>query len=181
MAQCVVCGKNLCSDCVTTKEGQNYCKECLGTDEIQIEIEKIVIPALACGILAGVLSVIPVISFLNCFFCLWIIIGGGLAVYLLKYLNNIKGKITTGTAALTGGLTGLVAGIFNAVVAVFVGELLYSLMRGTTVPEFQEIFRDTPFLHEPFGALLVFVALVTTFLYVVFGAVGGIISNEITK
>jgi len=180
VAQCVACGKNLCSECVTTKDGRNYCKECLRTGEIQIEIEKIVIPALACGVLAGILSVIPILSLLNCFFCLWIIIGGGLAVYLVKYLNNIRGKLTVGTAALTGGLTGLVAGIVRAVAALFLGTLLYSLMKDTAF-EFPDIFTDTGFLYSPFGALVAFATLVTIFLYVIFGALGGIISNEITK
>jgi hypothetical protein len=183
VAQCTVCGKNLCTECNIIKEGQSYCRECLGISEFHIETGRIILPALGCGVLAAILSVLPIISFGNILCCLWIILGGGLAVYILKRFHNIKGKITTGKAALTGGLTGFVAGIIMSVLLVAARGLLDTELTGMMAsPEIQEMLGEAGMTAEQFTSLVVMLALVIYLVvFPLFGALGGIITNELTK
>lgn len=182
VAQCVVCRKALCSDCAIIREGQNYCKDCLGAGEVSIGMDKIVLPVLACGALAGILSIVPVLSALNCVFCLWAVLGGALAVYLVKRMNSIKGKISTGKAALTGGLTGVVASIFMLVMVFLSEEFDTAIQEAMQSPEVQEALRESGIAAQDFyGVALVFVVIIMAVLFLIFGALGGVISNEVTK
>jgi hypothetical protein len=183
VAQCFICGKNLCSDCVVMKEGHTYCKDCLGTGEASIEMQKILVPALIGGVVGGVLSVTPIISVLNCVLCLWIVVGGALAVYFVKRWNDIKGKISTGKAALTGAISGFVAAIIAIVVNFFVaGDFRSILDEAMRSPEVEQALRDAGVtLEEIAGIVLVFIVLVMIVVFALFGALGGIISNEVKK
>lgn len=182
VAQCVICGKNLCTDCVINKEGQNYCRECLGITETSVDFGKLIVPALGCGALAGIFSIAPIISVLNCVFCLWIVLGGAFAVYLAKRFNNIKGKISTGKAAFAGGLTGLVASIFMTIYLLMGENLEIAIKEAMQQPQFQEALQDTGMEAEAFtGVLSVLVILMFMVGFALFGALGGIISNEATK
>lgn len=181
-AQCVVCQKNLCIDCAIMKEGQYYCKDCLGAKGVHIGLDKIVVPVLACGVLAGILSIAPVLSTLNCVFCLWVVLGGALAVYLVKRMNNIKGKISTGKAALTGGFTGVVASIFMLVTVFLTDTFDIALQETMQTPEIQEALEEAGIVAQDlYGIVLVFLVLIMAVLFLIFGALGGIISNEATK
>ena len=181
-AQCVTCQKNLCIDCAIMKEGQYYCKDCLGTSDVHVGLDKIVVPVLACGVLAGILSIAPYVSALNCVFCLWIVLGGALAVYLVKRMNTIKGKISTGKAALTGGFTGVVASIFILGTVFLTDTFDIALQEAMQTPEVQEALEEAGIaLQDIYGVLLVFVVLIMAVLFLIFGALGGIISNEVTK
>ncbi|KYK37168.1 MAG: DUF4199 domain-containing protein [Theionarchaea archaeon] len=183
VAQCVVCGKNLCSECNIIKEGQSYCRECLGVGEAHVDMGKILLPALGCGVLGAVLSIIPVVQMANIVCCLWIIVAGGLAVYVMKRFYNIVGKISISKAVLTGGLTGLVAGLIMAVFLIVVrGAVAPILEEMVTQPEFQEVLREFAMTEEEFTDLVMKIAVAMYLvLFPLFGALGGIISNELTK
>lgn len=71
----------------------------------------LIIPALAGGALAGILSSIP---FFHCLCCLWVLAGGVLAVYLVS--NRASGQ-STGYSLEDGLLTGALAGIFGAIIS----------------------------------------------------------------
>jgi hypothetical protein len=165
------------------KEGHTYCKDCLSTGEASIEMQKILVPALIGGVVGGVLSVTPIISVLNCVLCLWIVVGGALAVYFVKRWNDIKGKISTGKAALTGAISGFVAAIIVIVVNFFLaGDFRSILDEAMRSPEVGEALRDAGVtLEEIVGVVLVFVVLVMIVIFALFGALGGIISNEVKK
>ena len=45
------------------------------------------------------------------FCCMWIVIGGGGAVFLLKSSIDTKGKLRIEKAVLAGGLTGVIAAL----------------------------------------------------------------------
>jgi hypothetical protein len=181
VAQCVVCGKNLCTDCAIIREGQNYCRECLGMTPGQVGIAKLIVPALGCGALAGILTIAPV-SALRCACCLWIVLGGGLAVYLVKRFNNIKGKISTGMAALTGGLTGFIASLFMTGSLLLGGDFGAAMEEAMQQPEVQEALQDAGMTGEEItGIVVLFVILIFIAGFVLFGVLGGIISNEATK
>src|SRR5512137_102616 len=68
-------------------------------------------PAFLGGLLAGVLSALPLVSVGNCCCCLWVIGGGLLAAYLLQ-----QGRPTAIDVG-DGALVGLLAGIFGAIVS----------------------------------------------------------------
>jgi uncharacterized membrane protein YidH (DUF202 family) len=120
---------------------------------------------------------------LNCVLCLWIVVGGALAVYFVKRWNDIKGKISTGKAALTGAISGFVAAIIAIVVNFFVaGDFRSILDEAMRSPEVEQALRDAGVtLEEIAGIVLVFIVLVMIVVFALFGALGGIISNEVKK
>jgi hypothetical protein len=185
VAQCVKCGKNLCSECNIIKEGQSYCRECLQISEVPVATEKILVPALICGVGAGVLSFAMFDTPLSCLCCLWIVLAGGLAVFLLKRFNNIKGKISMGKAALTGGFAGFVASVITSL-ALFVSEDMdATLNEALRSPELQQALRDAGMAAGDMNGIafasLVMVAIIIIVVFSLFAALGGIIANEITK
>lgn len=74
---------------------------------------RLVMPALAGGLLVGVASALPLVNLVNCLCCAWIIAGGFLAGYL--YLRSEP----PGSPATTYGdavVLGLLTGVFGAVI-----------------------------------------------------------------
>lgn len=104
-------------------------------------------------------------------------------MYLLKNVNKIKGKISMGKAAITGAFTGFIASIVMWLVAsVRVGGFSYELRSAMMQPEFQEAFGDIGASSEwVFGLVLAIMIVITGILFAFFGALGGIISNELVK
>jgi hypothetical protein len=66
-------------------------------------------PALVGGILAGVLTAVPLV---NCFCCLWVIAGAMLAAYL--FAKESPGPMTPGDGAVVGILAGIIAAVTDA-------------------------------------------------------------------
>jgi len=69
-------------------------------------------PALLGGLFIGVLSLLPVINFVNCC-CLWVILGGMLTVYLEQ--QNTPAPIETSAGALSGLIAGAIGGLIYAI------------------------------------------------------------------
>lgn len=80
-------------------------------------------PALLGGAFMGVLSALPFISYFNACCCLWIVVGGLLAAWLMQ--QNHPTPITTGD----GALVGLLAGVFGALIGTVVQLLLAPVQR----------------------------------------------------
>jgi hypothetical protein len=78
-------------------------------------------PALAGGLVVGLLSALPVISAGNFCCCLWIISGGVIAAYVFQH--NQPAPITTGDGALVGLLAGLVGAVIYLVVSIPVAPM----------------------------------------------------------
>lgn len=64
-------------------------------------------PALVGGLIAGILSVIPGVSFVNCCFCGWLLVGGAVAAKML--INRTPRPVKSGEGAQVGAMAGLVA------------------------------------------------------------------------
>jgi hypothetical protein len=79
-------------------------------------------PALLGGLVIGVLSALPVIQFGNVCCCMWVLLGGGLAAYLLQQNDPEPIGIGDGTVA------GFLAGAFGAVVWLLLSIAIRSLM-----------------------------------------------------
>lgn len=68
-------------------------------------------PAIVGGLVVGVLSALPLVSAGNICCCLWVVLGGVTAAYLLQ--QNQPGPITAGDGALAGLIAGAIgAGIY---------------------------------------------------------------------
>ena len=69
-------------------------------------------PAFWGGLFIGVLSALPLVKFGNVCCCLWVVLGGGLTVYLQQ--QRTPEPLETGEAVLGG----LIAGLLGAVIYV---------------------------------------------------------------
>jgi hypothetical protein len=106
-------------------------------------------PALIGGLIAGFLSVIPGISFGNCCFCAWLLVGGAVAAKML--ISRTPRPVKSGEGALIGAVAGLIAaGVYLAInipVVIFaIGErfqqaLFERLGELNSNPDIQELMR----------------------------------------
>lgn len=170
VAQCAVCEKNLCSMCVIEREEKKYCKNCIKNMKYPVKIKNIAISSLICGVAAGALSAFPGTNMCNLACCLWIVVLGALAVYIAKKINSIEGKIPVEKAALTGALTGFVASL-----------VMWGILQIETFGIVSESILLLYMLMSPIDPMVIFNVGVRTGLFALFGALGGIISNEVIK
>lgn len=98
------------------------------------------VPAAVGGLFIGVLSALPLVSLANCC-CLWIVVGGYLAAYVMQ--QNQPSPIT----ALDGASVGLLSGIFGAIVftiAIVPVDLLIGPLQDQFVRRFVGTTSDMP-------------------------------------
>jgi hypothetical protein len=125
-------------------------------------------PALVGGLIAGILSLIPIIS--TCC-CIWAALGGLLASYM--YIKNSPAQVTTGEGAIEGILTGVVGSLIYVVV-----QVPLALLLGVASME-QAIRRsgvEIPFSGMALMFLTVFLVIV---LILVFSTIGGLVGVPI--
>lgn len=144
-------------------------------------------PAIIGGLASGLLSVIPIISAGNCVCCLWVVVGGVLAVYFLAEQN--QGKISPGGGALAGLLSGLVgACIVTIVLSVSIPFLGLRMLRHQMdqmrripgMPGGIEQFYGH-FLNGRFVILTIIIAvlIVSGILFSIFGTLGGLLGSAL--
>jgi hypothetical protein len=140
-------------------------------------------PALLGGLLIGVLSALPFVS-MCC--CLWVIAGGVLTTYLLQ--ERLTTPVTAGDATIAG----LLAGIFGAILATVLSQLLAMarglnfgdainelIGQGRLPPEWTgalEQVRDLPPAFFIIGSLLV-----SMFIYPIFSMLGALLGVALFK
>jgi len=126
------------------------------------------------GVVTGLLSAIPIISWLNCIFCGWLWVGGAASVYL--YNGRAGGSLTTTNGALVGAATGLVAALVSALLSTVFGGLS-AVALSQLDPEMQQYIPDiaTSLLTGAFSLAFSFI------FYAIFGALGGLIGASIFK
>src|SRR5262245_48026420 len=105
-------------------------------------------PALIGGLVMGVLSALPFVSAGNVCCCLWVIVGGMVAAYVLQ--QNQTTPIAPGDGALVGLLAGLVGAFVQLIVSIpitlLVGPMERAMvqrvveMTGNMPPEIREMF-----------------------------------------
>jgi len=145
-------------------------------------------PALVGGLMAGVLSAIPVVGFVNCCFCAWLLIGGAVAAKML--INRTPRPVRSGEGALVGALAGLIAaGVYSLIglaLAVFnIGQriqegLFIRLAEMSNDPNLQERVRkmieesaNQP-QAEKLVSALIFLVIVSV-VYIGFSTLGGLL------
>src|SRR5687767_1736426 len=117
---------SLCKECgATLPENSRYCLQC-GTEatgdggagprtQAQPDLDFLK-PALAGGLALGILSAIPIVNFVNCICCLWVLAGGGLTAYLLN--QQRPGRLTYGDGAFGGVIAGLVGAVVATIISI---------------------------------------------------------------
>lgn len=125
-------------------------------------------PALLGGLVAGILSVIPIVS--TCC-CLWAILGGMLACFL--YVKNSALPVTTGDGAGLGAMTGAIGAFIYLIIG-----LPIALIFGTA--QMEETFRRSG-LEVPLGGIALALLGVFTVIVIIliFSTLGGIIGVAI--
>lgn len=98
-------------------------------------------PAVWGGVFLGVLSALPFVSVGNLCCCLWVILGGVLAAYVLQ--SNSAEPITLGDGALVGLLSGIVGAVVYAVVGLPF-SLLFGPVQQRVVQRVLESNQDVP-------------------------------------
>jgi hypothetical protein len=84
-------------------------------------------PAIIGGVVMGVLSALPLISAGNLCCCLWVIVGGAVAAYLLQ--QNTSTPITPGDGAIVGLLAGLTGALVQFVISIPIGLMVAPMER----------------------------------------------------
>ena len=139
-------------------------------------------PAVLGGVLIGVLSALPIVSAGNLCCCLWVLLGGAVAAYLLQ--QDQSTPLSVGDGAIVGMLAGLVGA---AVVTVLTIPVL--LMFGPLQAEYMARILDNPEIPPeakqalgnfmPSGGVSVMWLMFTLFFSLVvdaiFGTLGGML------
>jgi len=144
-------------------------------------------PALYGGLLIGVLSALPFVSAGNCCCCLWVIVGGVLAVYLRQ--QNSPYAITSAEGALVGLLAGVIGGVIGVILSIPVEAAMGPFMRNliervASNPDFPAEMRDVFERAGERGTSAVAIALKMCVSLVaggVFGMLGGLLGVAIFK
>jgi hypothetical protein len=148
-----------------------------------------VLPAFLGGLFMGVLSVLPIVGAANACCCLWVVVGGALASWVMQ--QNHPVPITLGQ----GALVGLLAGIFGfgvmIVASIPVAFFQGSLMDGVGVMEgFSEsLMRQegmTPEMRDVLAQVGPGIVIATAVVMIVagnlaFGTLGGLIGAAIFR
>jgi hypothetical protein len=142
-------------------------------------------PALYGGLFIGVLSALPVVSAGNCCCCLWVLLGGALAVYLRQ--QNTPYAVPASDGALLGLLAGLFGGVLAALLSIplhamtagFQQQILDRILSGN--PDMPPEARDMMQRLAVGSAFRAIGALVNIVVSTVFGLLGGLLGVAIFK
>jgi len=136
------------------------------------------VPALIGGVIAGILSGIPIV---NCLCCLWIIGGGMLAAYFLT--RGTSATLTAGDGAIVGIFTGIIAAIVEAVVNIPFRAFSEKLVQGM-MDRFSQYYDEMPSGWESWlgdggfeGSFIwtILGLVISVVIFSALGALGGII------
>jgi hypothetical protein len=140
VTQCKQCGANLpdqarfclqCGASVQSEPPQQAADSQQQLDFIQ--------PALVGGMFLGVLSSVPFISAANCLCCMWVLLGGGIAVTLLT--KQRPSGVSYGDGAFVGVLSGLFGAIVGTALHIPV-QLVSARLFDSQQQQFEEWFRQ---------------------------------------
>jgi hypothetical protein len=147
--------------------------------------------ALLGGLVGGLLSGLPFIAAGNCCFCLWVVLGGVIAVYL--YSKEVP-EVMSGDAALLGLQSGMVSAVVSTILSIPVRLIMSRFMSGfqrEMIDRMLEQQTDFPpqlaeflkMLSSPgfqLGAIAIGFIFSLVF-YSMFGALGGLIGKALFK
>jgi hypothetical protein len=138
--------------------------------------------ALIAGVAIGLLGNLPVLNLINCFLCIWVWVGGFLAVFLYRRFQHGGPGLTGGQGAGLGALAGLIGAL--------VGVVVYALTSFISMPLFNNLARsfdiegDLPWQTGGFPGVLasaIFFLIVDIVAYPLFGAISGFIAASFLR
>ena len=141
-------------------------------------------PALYGGLFIGVLSALPLVNAGNCCCCLWVLMGGALAVYLRQQNSPYS------VPASEGALMGLLAGLIGGVVAALLSIPLQAMTSGFQHQMLERILSSNPDMPPEARdamewatgpALRTVGALINVVVFTVFGMLGGLLGVAVFK
>jgi hypothetical protein len=140
------------------------------------------LPAVLGGLFLGVLSALPIVGAANACCCLWVVVGGVLAAWLMQ--QNHPAPITLADGALVGLLAGVVGAVVMMIVSVPIGYLTGGGQPFSTAmvppegltPEMREVLsRIGP------GVVVALAAIMWIGASLVFSTVGGLLGAAIFR
>jgi uncharacterized protein YqgC (DUF456 family) len=142
-------------------------------------------PALYGGLFIGVLSALPLINIGNCCCCLWVLMGGALAVYLRQ--QNSPYAVPASEGALVGLLAGLIGGVVAGLLSIplqamtsgFQQQILERIL--STNPDMPAEARDAMERWATGSALQTVGALINVVVFTIFGMLGGLLGVAVFK
>ena len=142
-------------------------------------------PALYGGLFIGVLSALPLVNAGNCCCCLWVLMGGALAVYLRQ--QNSPYSVPASEGALTGLLAGLIGGVVAGLLSIplqamtsgFQHQILERILSSN--PDMPAEARDAMERWATGSALRTVGALINVVVFTVFGMLGGLLGVAVFK
>ncbi len=103
------------------------------------------LPALYGGIIMGVLSAVPILSFVNCLCCAGIMFGGFMAVSFYK--NQLTPEMDP-LASSDGMKLGAFAGLFGAIASAILGGLIFLLFGNVSNALVMRMLESTDLLNR---------------------------------
>jgi len=140
-----------------------------------IDINKMKMPALVGGVVAGILSGIP---YVNVCCCLFFIGGGAIAAWML--IGKI-GKIELEDGAIVGAISGVIAGVIASILDFIV---IVVLMGGTTMLDDASMMGMGEVLAVSAVSgfvMMIIQGIIFVILGAIFGAIGGVIVAKIKE
>lgn len=136
--------------------------------------------AVIAGVVIGFLANLPVLNLINCFLCIWVWVGGILAVFLYSRFQRGGPNLTAAQGAGLGALSGLIGA--------FVGVPVNALTTFISTPMFTGIARylqiegDLPFQEGGLPSIITstfFFFILDAVGYPLFGAISGFITASL--
>lgn len=150
------------------------------------------VPALIGGGVMAVLSTIPIINMGNCLCCMWVLLGGALAVWFYQKDLPAGEPMTSGD----GAILGLMAGVFGALFGTLLSTFFMALGDGMPMQDIMENihrynadigpevedFLDTLGEGGAFSPVFILFGLLMSLIVdSIFGLLGGVIGVAIFK
>ena len=140
-------------------------------------------PALIAGGVFGIWSGIPLLNIFNCACCSLIVGSGLLACYMMVKSGALP--VTWGRAALAGAISGAIAGLFSSMMETVLMAALGQTLEDNLKRVLDLVSQSLPAASEaadvinsiPAPFLLAGKVIFTVFLFIPFGAIGGIIGR----
>ena len=131
--------------------------------------------ALISGLILGLLSGVPIISLGNILCCMWVILGGLLAVFFYKKFS--KEKIELGKGALVGLYSGLIGAPIATIISTIFSFILQTAMNSMMSTLGQRTGTETlPILGSELSLISIVIGLLFNLvIFSIFGVLGGII------
>ena len=189
MTQCRQCGADL-------PDEAKFCHQCGATVQVPEPVPaaplqplEFLQPALAGGMFLALTWSVPIINFGNALCCMWVLMGGGIAAFMVS--KQRPAGITYGDGAFAGVLSGLVGAVFATLLSIPI-QIISARIFGSQQQAFEEMMKDVPGFEGPMkdlllemaspqitAAKLLFVFISDLLIFALFAMVGGILTVAI--